>query len=68
LGLGGTWFPDSEYDTEVDRAISWLTKGQTPEDTAARTMRYLERDWGVRVQASKQEQLAQGLGHVVQSD
>lgn len=64
LGLGGTWFPDSEYDTEVDRAISWLTKGQTPEDTAARTVRYLERDWGVPVQASKQEQLAQGLGHV----
>lgn len=64
LGFGGTWFPDSEYDTEVDRAISWLTKGQTPEDTAARTVRYMERDWGVKVQVGKQEQLCQGLGHV----
>jgi hypothetical protein len=31
-------------------------------DTAAGTVRYLERDWGVQVQADKQEQLAQGLG------
>lgn len=50
--------------SEVDRAISWLAKGRTPEDTAARTVRYLERDWGVQVQAGKQEQLAQGLGHI----
>lgn len=68
LGFGGTWFPVSEYDTEVDRAISWLIRGRTPKETAARTVRYLERDWGVRVQASKQEQLAQGLGHVDVSD
>lgn len=68
LGFGGTWFPESEYDTEVDRAISWLSKGRTPEDTAARTVRYLERDWGVQVQTGKQEQLAQGLGHIDMSD
>lgn len=68
LGFGGTWFPESEYDTEVDRAISWLVKGRTPEDVAARTMRHLERDWGVRVQTGKQEQLAQGLGGVDMSD
>jgi hypothetical protein len=64
LGFGGTSFPESEYDTEVDRAISWLAKGRTPKDTAARTVHYLERDWGVQVQAGKQEQLAQGLGRV----
>lgn len=68
LGFGGTWFPDSEYDTEADRAISWLLKGRTPEETAARTVRYLERDWGIQVQAGKQEQLSQGLGHVDISD
>lgn len=64
LGFGGIWFPESEYDTEVDRAISWLIKGRSPEDTAARTVRILERDWGVQVQAGKQEQLAQGLGRI----
>lgn len=37
-------------------------------DTAARTVRYLERDWGVQVQAGKQEQLAQGLGRVDMPD
>jgi hypothetical protein len=37
-------------------------------DTAAGTVRYLERDWGVQVQAGKQEQLAQGLGRVDMSD
>lgn len=68
LGFGGTWFPESEYDTEVDRAISWLVKGRKPEDVAARTVRYLERDWGVQIQAGKQEQLAQGLRHVDRSD
>ena len=68
LGFGGSWFPESEYDTEVDRAISWLVKGRKPEDVAARTVRYLERDWGVQIQAGKQEQLAQGLRHVDRSD
>jgi hypothetical protein len=57
LGFGGTWFPESEYDTEVDRAISWLVKGRTPEDVAARTMRYLERDWGVRVRRANRNNL-----------
>jgi hypothetical protein len=64
LGFGGTWFPESEYDTEADRAISWMIKGRSPEDVAARTVRYLERDWGVHVQTGKQEQLAQGLASV----
>lgn len=64
LGFGGTWFPVSEYDTEVDRASSWLMKGLPPEDAAARTVRYLERDWGVQILAGKLELLAQGLGGV----
>ncbi|MBT2550562.1 hypothetical protein [Arthrobacter sp. ISL-65] len=64
LGFGGTWFPESEYDTGVDRAISGLVKGRTMEDIAARTVRYLEWDWGVQVLGGKQEQLAQGLRHV----
>lgn len=64
MGFGGTWFPESEYDIEVDRAISWLAKGHTPEAIAARTVRYLERDWGVEVQAGKKEQLAQGFSRV----
>lgn len=38
LGFGGTWFPESEYDTEVDRALAWLSKGSTPEDAATRTV------------------------------
>lgn len=68
LGFGGTWFPESEYDTEIDRVISWMIKGRSPEDAAARTVRYLERDWGVHVQTGKQEQLAQGLASVDVSD
>lgn len=68
LGFGGTWFPASEYDTEVNRAISWLLKGLSPQDAAARTVRYLERDWGVRVLAGRLEQLAEGLGRVDLSD
>ncbi|MFJ6279047.1 hypothetical protein [Arthrobacter subterraneus] len=64
LGFGGTWFPESEYDTEVDRALAWLSKGSTPEDTAARTVSYIERDWGVDVQPGKQERLAHSLGTI----
>ena len=64
LGFGGTWFPESEYDTEVDRALAWLLKGFTPEDTAARTASDIERDWGVHVQPGKQEQLAHSLGTI----
>ena len=64
MGFGGTWFPESEYDTEVDRAISWLARGHTPDAIAARTVRYLERDWGVEVQTGKEEQLAQGLSRI----
>ncbi len=61
MEFGGTWFPESEYDTEVDRATSWLTKGVPPGEIAARTMRVLVRDWGIEVQARKQEQLTQAL-------
>lgn len=64
LGFAGTWFPESEYDTEVDRALAWLSKGSTPEDTATRTVSYIERDWGVDVQPGKQEQLAHSLGTI----
>ena len=64
LGFGGTWFPESEYDTEVDRALAWLSKGSTPEDTAARTVSHIERDWGVDVQSGKQERLAHSLGTI----
>lgn len=64
LGFGGTWFPESEYDTEVDRAIAWLVKGRTAANVAASTVRYLERDWGVNVQPRKQEQLGRGLGSI----
>jgi len=39
-------------------------KGLPPEDAAARTVRYLERDWGVQILAGKLELLAQGLGGV----
>lgn len=61
LGFGGTWFPDSEYDTEVGRAVSWLANGRSPEHVAARTVRYFKRDWGIDVQTGKQEGLAQAL-------
>lgn len=30
LGFAGAPFPESEYDTEVDRALSWLMKGRSP--------------------------------------
>lgn len=61
LGFGGVWFPESEYDTEVDRALSWLAKGLPPERVAAQTARYLKRDWGVDVQTGKQASLARAL-------
>lgn len=61
MGTGGTWYPDSEYDTEVDRAAGWLAKGVSPEEIAARTMRDLARNWGITVQAGKQEKLLQSL-------
>jgi len=61
MGAGGAWYPGSEYDTEVDRAAGWLARGLSPEEIAARIMRCLARDWGIDVQAGKQEQLSHAL-------
>ncbi|WP_139005828.1 hypothetical protein [Arthrobacter crystallopoietes] len=61
IGAGGTWYPEAEYNTEVDRAAGWLAKGISAEKIAARTMRYLARDWGITVQIGKQEQLSRAL-------
>lgn len=61
MGTGGTWYPDSEYDTEVDRAAGWLAKGVSPDEIATRTIRGFARDWGITVQTGKQERLSQAL-------
>lgn len=61
LGFGGEAFPEYEYDTEADLAMSWLANGLSPTQVAARVARYIQRDWDVRVPAHKVEQLSQAL-------
>jgi hypothetical protein len=61
LGFGGESFPEYEYDTEADLAMSWLANGLSPTDVAARAARYIQRDWGVSVPDRKVEQLAHAL-------
>jgi hypothetical protein len=66
LGFGGVSFPEYEYDTEADLAMSWLANGASPSEAAARAARYIERDWGVSVPGRKVEQLARAL-HLLNS-
>lgn len=35
LGFGGVSFPEYEYDTEADLAMSWPVNGVSPTDVAA---------------------------------
>jgi hypothetical protein len=61
LGFGGVVFPEYEYDTEADLAMSWLAKGQSPSEVAARAAAFIECDWGVSVSDRKLQQLTQAL-------
>jgi hypothetical protein len=61
LGFGGVEFPEYEYDTEADLAMSWLANGLSPTEVAARAARYIQRDWGVPVSDRKVEQLTHAL-------
>ena len=64
LGAGGVWFPEDEYDTEADRAMSMLAKGLSAEETAARTVHTIQRDWGVEVSPVGQQRLAAALARI----
>jgi hypothetical protein len=58
LGFGGVSFPEYEYDTEADLAMSWLANGLSPTEVAARVARYIRRDWDVPVSDRKVEALS----------
>jgi hypothetical protein len=61
LGFGGVSFPEYEYDTEADLAMSWLANGLSPTDIATRVARYVRRDWDVPVSDRKVEELSDAL-------
>jgi hypothetical protein len=61
LGFGGVSFPEYEYDTEADLAMSWLANGLSPAEVAARVARYIHRDWDVPVSDRKVEELSHAL-------
>lgn len=68
LGAGGAWFPEDEYDTEADRAMSMLVKGAASDEVAARIAEIIERDWGVRISSRKQQLLADALAPYARID
>lgn len=45
LGFAGTPFPESEDDTEVDRALSWLMKGLSPTEAATQVALLMSGTW-----------------------
>jgi hypothetical protein len=61
LGFGGVSFPEYEYDTEADLAMSWLANGLSPIEVATRVARYIRRDWDVPVSDHKVEDLSHAL-------
>jgi hypothetical protein len=61
LGFGGVSFPEYEYDTEADLAMSWLANGLSPTEVATRVARYIRRDWDVLVSDRKVEELSHAL-------
>jgi hypothetical protein len=61
LGFGGVSFPEHEYDTEADLAMSWLADGLSPIEVATRVANYIRRDWEVPVSEHKVEELSHAL-------